>query len=306
MYYTLNQLQIFLRITETQSVTKAAEALHLTQPAVSIQLKNFQDQFDIPLTEIVGRKIYITDFGKEIAKAAENILDQVAAINQKTHSYKGQLTGRLKLSVVTTGKYLMPYLLSPFVKLHKNLELVMDVTNRSHVIESLEQNKVDFTLLSFLPHTLAVEKLDLVENKLYLVGNNEQKFKKKPYQKSILKELPLIFREKGSGTRMAMENYIDRNNLAIAPKLELTSNAAVKEAVISGLGYSVMPLIGIKNELENGSLQIIPVNGFPIKTMWRLVWLKGKKHSPVAAAFLEYIRKEKNAIIAKHFSYGKA
>ena len=111
MYYTLNQLQIFLRITETQSVTKAAEALHLTQPAVSIQLKNFQDQFDIPLTEIVGRKIYITDFGKEIAKAAENILDQVAAINQKTQSYKGQLTGRLKLSIVTTGKYLMPYLL---------------------------------------------------------------------------------------------------------------------------------------------------------------------------------------------------
>src|SRR5215475_7558417 len=101
MNYTLNQLQVFLKVTETKSVTKAAEALHLTQPAVSIQLKNFQDQFDIPLTEVVGRKIYITDFGKEIAEAAESILQQVAAINQKTHSYKGQLTGRLKLSIVT-------------------------------------------------------------------------------------------------------------------------------------------------------------------------------------------------------------
>src|SRR6185436_1887782 len=118
MNYTLNQLQIFLKVTQTLSVTKAAEELHLTQPAVSIQLRNFQDQFDIPLTEVVGRRIYITDFGKEIAEAAQNILNQVAAINQKTHSFKGQLTGKLKLSIVTTGKYLMPYLLSPFMKLH--------------------------------------------------------------------------------------------------------------------------------------------------------------------------------------------
>lgn len=301
MNYTLNQLQVFLKVTETKSVTKAAEALHLTQPAVSIQLRNFQDQFDIPLTEVVGRKIYITDFGKEIAVAAESILQQVAAINQKTHSYKGQLTGKLKLSIVTTGKYLMPYLLAPFVKQHRNLELTMDVTNRKHVVESLEHNKIDFAMLSFLPSAPAVEKVDLMENKLFLVGSGEQKFKKKTHPKSILKELPLIFREKGSGTRMAMEDYIDRNNLAIAPKLELTSNGAVKEAVISGLGYSIMPLIGIKNELASGSLQIIQVNGFPIKTMWRLVWLKGKKHSPVAAAFLEHIRKEKNAIITKHF-----
>src|SRR5690349_25168631 len=114
MNYTLNQLQVFLKITQTLSVTKAAEELHLTQPAVSIQLKNFQDQFDIPLTEVVGRKIYITDFGREIAQAAENILNQVTAINQKMHAYKGQLTGRLKLSIVSTGGYVMPFFLSPF------------------------------------------------------------------------------------------------------------------------------------------------------------------------------------------------
>jgi len=109
MNYTLNQLQIFLKIVQLQSVTKASEELHLTQPAVSIQLKNFQDQFEIPLTEVVGRKIYITDFGKEIAVAAENIINQVHAINHKMLSYKGQLTGRLKISVVSTGKYVMPY-----------------------------------------------------------------------------------------------------------------------------------------------------------------------------------------------------
>src|SRR5579885_2205506 len=109
MNYTFNQLRIFLKIAQLQSVTKAAEELHLTQPAVSIQLKNFQDQFELPLTEMIGRKIFITDFGKEIAAAAENILSHIQAINYKTLAQKGQLAGRLKISVVSTGKYVMPY-----------------------------------------------------------------------------------------------------------------------------------------------------------------------------------------------------
>jgi DNA-binding transcriptional LysR family regulator len=303
MNYTLNQLQVFVKITQTLSVTKAAEELHLTQPAVSIQLKNFQDQFDIPLTEVVGRRIYITDFGKEIALLAESILQQVAAINYKSHSFKGQLTGRLKLSTVSTGMSVMPFFLSPFLKLHKNVELVMDVTNRSRVIESLEQNSVDFSLISILPTTPTVEKLDLLENKLFLIGNDKEKFKKAPYSKQFLKELPLIFREKGSGTRQVMENFIERSHLDVTRKMELTSNDAVKQAVMAGLGYSIMPLIGIRNELQNGHLQIINVQGLPIKNTWRLIWLKGKRHSPVASAFLEFVRKEKNAIISNEFSF---
>ena len=116
MQYTLNQLQIFLKISQTNSITKAAEELFLTQPAVSIQLKNFQNQFQIPLTEVVGRQLFITDFGKEIAAAAENIINEVYAINYKTLAYKGQLSGRLKISIVSTGKYIMPYFLSGFLK----------------------------------------------------------------------------------------------------------------------------------------------------------------------------------------------
>lgn len=130
MNYTLNQLQIFLKIVQTQSVTKASEELHLTQPAVSIQLRNFQDQFDIALTEVIGRKIYITDFGREIAEAAEQIIHQVYAINYKTMIYKGQLAGRLKISIVSTGKYVMPYFLSRFMQQHSGIELEMDVTNK--------------------------------------------------------------------------------------------------------------------------------------------------------------------------------
>lgn len=303
MNYTLNQLQIFLKIVQTQSVTKASEELHLTQPAVSIQLKNFQDQFDIPLTEVVGRKIYITDFGKEIAVAAENIINQVHAINFKTLAFKGQLTGRLKISIVSTGKYVMPYFLSDFMNKHSNVELQMDVTNKSKVIESLENNEIDFALVSVLPQNLNIEKLDLLQNKLFLVGRKNNKIKKLSKTKDIFNDLPLIFREKGSGTRQTMERFINRAKILVIKKMELTSNEAVKQALLAGLGYSIMPLIGIRNELHNNELEIIPVKGLPIKTTWSLIWLKGKNHSPVSLSFLEYLKREKSNIVHNQFHW---
>jgi DNA-binding transcriptional LysR family regulator len=303
MNYTLHQLRIFLKIVQTQSVTKAAEELHLTQPAVSIQLKNFQDQFEIPLTEVLGRKIFITDFGKEIAVSAENILNQVYAINYKTLAYQGQLTGRLKISVVSTGKYVMPYFLTDFMKQHSGIELLMDVTNKNKVVESLESNEVDFALVSILPSSLEIEQMELMQNKLYLVGNTERKFKKVQAVNELFEGLPLIFREKGSGTRQTMENFINKNNISVLKKMELTSNEAVKQALLAGLGYSIMPLIGIKNELHNNELQIIPIKGLPITTTWRLIWLKAKKHSPVSLAFLDYLEKEKTQIVQNKFEW---
>lgn len=301
MNYTLNQLQIFLKIVKTQSVTKASEELHLTQPAVSIQLRNFQNQFEIPLTEVIGRKIFITDFGQEVAEAAENILNQVYAINYKNKSYKGQIAGKLKISVVSTGKYVMPFFLSDFIKQNSGVELLMDVTNKQKVVESLENNEVDFALVSILPSNLRIEKLDLLQNKLYLVGNTQ--LKKGISSKNIFNELPLIYREKGSGTRQTMEKFIKKNSISAIKKIELTSNEAVKQALLAGLGYSIMPLIGIKNELYNNQLQIIPVKGLPIKTIWSLIWLKGKKHSPVSDAFLHFLRSEKTQIIQDKFSW---
>ncbi|ERM81248.1 LysR family transcriptional regulator [Rhodonellum psychrophilum GCM71 = DSM 17998] len=303
MNYTLHQLQVFLKIVQTQSVTKASEELHLTQPAVSIQLKKFQEQFDIPLTELVGRKIYITDFGREISEAAENIINQVYAINYKTLAYKGQLTGRLKISVVSTGKYVMPYFLTDFIQEHSGIALLMDVTNKNKVLESLENNEVDFALVSILPATLNIEKLDLLQNKLYLVGSTAIKAKKGIGTKEIFKDLPLIFREKGSGTRQTMESFFQNNAISVLKKMELTSNEAVKQALMAGLGYSIMPLIGIKNELHNHELQIIPIKGLPIVTTWSLIWLKGKKHSPVSASFLDYLRREKTQIVQDKFSW---
>jgi DNA-binding transcriptional LysR family regulator len=303
MNYTLNQLRIFLKVVQNQSVTKASEELHLTQPAVSIQLKNFQDQFEIPLTEIVGRKIFVTDFGKEIAEAAEQILQQVNAIDYKTLAYRGQLFGKIKISVVSTGKYVMPYFLADFLKMHPGVELEVDVTNKNKVVKSLQNNEVDFALVSILPEKMKVEKINLMQNKLFLVGNMEEDFSEKMNFETILQNRPLLYRESGSGTRQTMERFIDQSAIKIEKKMELTSNEAIKQAILAGLGYSIMPLIGIRKELQNNELQIIHLKGLPIITNWSLIWVKGKNHNPAALAYLNYLKNEKEKIIKTKFSW---
>ncbi|HEX4875025.1 MAG TPA: LysR family transcriptional regulator [Chitinophagaceae bacterium] len=304
MDYTLNQLRIFLKVAQTGSITRAAEELNLSQPAVSIQLRNFQRQFEIPLTEFLHKRLYITDFGKEIALAAENILQEAYAINYKSHQYKGQLSGRLRISVVSTGKYVMPYFLTGFLQLHTGVELALDVTNRARVLESLQQNEIDFALISLMPAPgLAIEKEALIQNRLYLVGNQSVTQDSAASPKKMLEQLPLIFRESGSATRMVMEQFIEKKQWPVQKKMVLTSNEAVKQAVLAGLGFAVMPLIGIRNELENGQLRIIPVKGLPIRSEWNLVWLSGKKLSPVALAYLNHLRNEKNSIIQDHFRW---
>ena len=214
MNYTLHQLQIFLKIAEKQSITLASEELHLTQPAVSIQLKKFQDQFSIPLTEIIGRKLFITEFGREIADAAEKILNEVNAINYKTMAYKGLLSGKLKIAVASTGKYVMPYFLTDFMRVHKGIDLNMDVTNKTRVIKNLEENKVDFALVSTIPETLNIQREELMQNKLYLVTSSKLKFDKKKRIRSLFAEYPLLYREHGSATRSAMETFIKEKKTA--------------------------------------------------------------------------------------------
>lgn len=301
MNYTLHQLEIFSKVAELNSVTKASEELFLTQPAVSIQLKNFQEQFNMPLFEIVGRKLYITEFGEEIAHAAKRILDEVQVMNYKSLSHEGQLAGKLKIAIVSTAKYAMPYLLSDFIHQHKGVDLIMDVTNKATVIKSLENNEVDFAMLSITPKKLSIERIELMKNKLFLVGGEQYINKSKNIDKRGFEKLPLIFREHGSATRLVMEQYITKRKISVYKKMELTSNEAVKQAVIAGLGVSIMPLIGIKDSLNMFELQIIKAKGLPIETTWNLVWLKSKNLSTVAKAFIDHIQKNKDAIIKKHF-----
>lgn len=301
MHYTLHQLQVFLQVTLSGSVTRAAEELHLSQPAVSIQLRNFQSQFDIPLTEIIGRKLYVTEFGREIADAAERILNEVYAINYKTMTYQGLLTGRLRISSVSTGKYIMPYYLSGFLQRHPGIELVMDVTNKSRVVESLRANESDFCLVSLLPEDLDVEALELLENKLCLVDGSNRKWGRRRQDPSVMETMTMLYREEGSGTRTSMEAFLRQHNVRVKRKLELTSNEAVKQAVIAGLGCSIMPMIGIRRELDLGELQVVPVLGLPIRTQWRLIWPRRKTLSPVASAFAAYLRDHRKEVNAQWF-----
>lgn len=303
MNYTLHQLEIFLKIAELQSVTKASEALYLTQPAVSIQLKKFQEQFKIPLFEVVGRRIYITEFGDEIAFAAKKIMEEVKAIDYKALSFQGELAGKLKIAIVSTAKYVMPYFLSDFINEHRGVDLIMDVTNKASVIKALENNEVDFAMVSTIPKKLNINRIQLMKNELYLVGGKEYNHDGKYLSKTEFQKLPLIYREQGSATRLAMEKFIDSKKIASIKKMELTSNEALKQAVISGLGFSIMPLIGIKNAITYGDLQIIPVKGLPIVTNWNLIWLSSKKMSNIAKSLIEHINKNKQAVIKKHFDW---
>jgi|TARA_B110000196_G_scaffold32818_1_gene24782 DNA-binding transcriptional LysR family regulator len=305
MNYTLHQLEIFRTIAELQSVTKASEHLFLTQPAVSIQLKNFQAQFNLPLFEIVGRKLYITEFGEEISETAFKILEQVENIKYKSAIFEGKIAGKLNISIVSTAKYTMPYFLSDFIKTNEMVSLTMDVTNKMTVLRSLENNECDFAMVSTIPKKLNIDRIELMKNKLYFVANRDfNPSKKKVLLKDLNKSL-FIFREPGSATRLAMEQYLVKHKIAIEKEMELTSNEAVKQAVIAGLGISIMPIIGIKNELRNGDLQIIEMTDFPLETNWNLIWLKSKNLSLVAKTFKNHLEENKEKIIKQHFTWFK-
>jgi DNA-binding transcriptional LysR family regulator len=303
MNYTLHQLQVLLKIRETGSVTKASEELYLTQPAVSIQLRKLQDQFDIPIFEIVGRKISITEFGHEIADTAERIVEEIESINYKSKIYSGEVAGKLKMAIVSTAKYVFPYFVADFIKLHPGVDLVIDVTNKSSVIKSIEENETDLAMVSTIPSKLKLQSVPLMKNQLFLVVGRDYKPFKKPISNKEFMALPLIFREHGSATRLAMEHYLAKRKISTSKKMELTSNEAVKQAVIAGLGVSIMPLIGIQDSLESKELQIIPAKGLPLETNWNIIWMKSKNLSQVSKSFIEHVEQHKNEIIKKHFHY---
>lgn len=304
MNYTFHQLKVFMAVVEKQSVTKASEELNMTQPAVSIQLRNLQLQFDIPLTEVIGRKLYVTEFGRELYQIADKVLQEVASINYHTHSFRGMISGKLKISVASTGKYVIPYYLKSFLKKNETIDLKLDVTNKTNVIKSLQNNEVDFSLISVLPDKLDIEEEVLLPNKLFLTSAVDADFKvTKRMDKSVFENLPLIYREEGSGTRVAMQQYFKKAHIVPKARFELTSSEAVKQAVIAGLGFSIQSILSIKNELRQNDIKIIPVRGLPLVENWRLIWLRKKKMSVVAREFLKHIQQNKKNIYQQYFSW---
>jgi DNA-binding transcriptional LysR family regulator len=302
MNYTLHQLRIFVKVCELQSITKASEALYLTQPAISIQLKKLQDGFEIPLTEVIGRQLYVTEFGERIRELAENILERVDQIEEATDQYKGILTGHIKIASASTGKYVIPYFLTGFMRKHPGVNISIDVTNKTKVVESLQQNTVDFAMVSVIPQNLNLLGLPLIANELYLVSAEDYPGLPKRMTPEKLSAHTLIFREKGSATRSAMKTYLNKHQLAVKRSMELVSNEAVKQAVRAGLGLSIMPLIGIRSELALNKMKIVPMKGLPITTQWNLAYSSGKKLSPASQALIHYIEEHKVAISEEHFS----
>jgi DNA-binding transcriptional LysR family regulator len=302
MNYTLHQLRIFIKVCDYQSITKASEALYLTQPAISIQLKKLQDEFDIPLTEVIGRQLYVTEFGQNIRQLAQEILEKVDQIEVATDQYKGILTGNIQIASASTGKYVIPYFLAGFMRQHPGVNISIDVTNKTKVVESLQKNSVDFAMVSVIPQNLNLTCVPLIANELYLVGATEYPNLPKRMSPAKLSDHTLIFREKGSATRMAMKTFLNKNQVQVKRSMALVSNEAVKQAVRAGLGLSIMPLIGIRSELTLEKMKLIPMKGLPIITQWNLAYSSGKQLSPASKALVKYIEEHKESISKEHFS----
>ncbi len=306
MNYTLQQIKAFHCIAKHKSITKASEELNLTQPAVSIQLKRFQDQFDIPLTEVIGRQLYLTDFGYKILDISEKILQNNDQIKEITNKYKGVLSGTIRVSSVSTGKYVLPYFISDFIKENPQVDLIVDVSNRNTVIEKLKKNETDIALVSLLPSDIEVDQLELMKNHLFLVASINNKSVKRVKGFKGLSNERMIIREQGSATRKAMQAYLDAADVSSSQKMELMSNEAVKQAVLANLGCSIMPLIGLKNELLNDQLQIVKMKNLPIETSWKFISLKSKELNIATQALLAYVKKHKEDIIKERFDWVNA
>ncbi|RIW14007.1 LysR family transcriptional regulator [Algoriphagus lacus] len=302
MNLTLHQLRAFQAIAKYQSITKAAEAMNMTQPAVSIQLKNLQEQFSVPLTEILGKKIHITEFGQELVDTADRIFTEMNNIETKMLELKGLLGGKIRISSVSTGKYIIPYLMADFMKIHPHVDISLEVSNRYNVLAHLQENSTDLALVSLWPEDLDLESISIAENNWYLAcAYDKVDFFKREIEKENWSKIPMILREKGSGTRTMMEKFFFDRDIHVESKMELATNEAVKQAVMAGLGASVLSNFSMTQELKDKRLAIIPYPGFPLKADWRLIWLKQKKHPPAVNAFIRWLGENKTEIFKDHF-----
>ncbi|MGY6650177.1 LysR family transcriptional regulator [Wenyingzhuangia sp. IMCC45574] len=306
MNYTLHQLKVFLKVVELKSISKAAVELHLTQPAVSIQVKKLQDQFEVPLTEVIGKQLHITDFGKILSVKCKKIIEVADEIKSTVSQYKGLLTGKLKISVVSTGKYVIPYMIKSFMDMYPGIDISIDVSNKTSVIKHLQSNTTDFALVSVIPDGLKLKRIELMENKLYFVSKNSAENENIIKKPKDLEKVNLLFREEGSATRAAMEDYLKRHKIQVLNSMELVSNEAIRQAIYADVGFSLMPIIGLKGGLTTKEVKIHELDDLPIITKWNLVYLEEKKLTPAHEAFVKHLIEKKDELISKNFDWSLA
>ncbi|MBD2446676.1 LysR family transcriptional regulator [Nostoc sp. FACHB-152] len=285
---TLHQLKVFEAAARHGSFTRAAEELFLTQPTVSMQIKQLTKSVGLPLFEQVGKRLYLTEAGRELFATCRQIFETIAQFEMKVADLKGLKQGQLRLAVITTAKYFIPRLLGPFCQRYPGIDIALQVTNHEKIIERMMGNQDDLYIMSQVPEHLDVNCEPFLDNPLVVFAPvNHRLAKEKNIPIHELNDEPFIMREPGSGTRRAVQALLEEQGVRVNVKLELGSNEAIKQAIAGGLGISVLSRHTLLSDASEFS--ILDVQHFPIKRAWYMVYPAGKQLSIVARTYYEYL-----------------
>jgi len=290
---TLHQLAIFVALARHQNMTRAAAELHMTTPALSIQIKQMAETIGMPLHEQVGRRLYLTEAGHRVEKAARDVLERLDELATELAELQGLERGNLKLSIITTAKYFVPRLLGEFCRRHPGIEVALEVLNRDQCLARLNSNLDDLYIMGQVPDTLDVITVPFMENPLVVIAPAEHPLAgERNISPTRLAEEPFIMREQGSGTRLAAERFFEQYKVKLRTRMTLGSNEAVKQAVAGGLGVAVLSRHTLSLDGASGAYVVLDVKGFPLLRQWYAVYPKGKRISTVTEAFLQYLVSE--------------
>jgi len=284
---TFRQLEIFEAVARSGSFSRAAEALHLTQPTISMQIRKLSEAVGMPLFEQLGKRVYLTQAGRELYRACRELFRTLDGFEMSIANLRGLKQGTLHLAAVTTAEYFLPRILGHFCQHYPGIDVALELTNREHALERLRQNLDDLYIFGQPPDDLDVEAVPFLENPLVVIAAADHPLvgmRRVPPER-VARE-PFLMREAGSGTRLAAEGFFAARGLAPKVRMELGSNEAIKQAVAGGLGLSVLSGHALR-EGEAG-LAVLKVVGFPLRKSWYVVYPRGKQLSVVARAFLEF------------------
>ena len=290
MRLTFHQLRLLLAVSREGSVSRAAQRLHLTQPTLSAQLRQLAEQVGLPLFERVGRKLHLTAAGRVVLDTAARVEQELENLDETLAELRGDVVGRLRLAVVSTAETFIPRLLGDFRRERPAVEVSLVVLNRDAVIRRLADNLDDLYIMSRPPQAPPVVATPFLSNPLVVVAAAEHPLAgRETLQIEALAAEEFVLREPGSGTRQAAEHFFAAHGLALRPRLELGSNEAVKPAVAGGLGLSLLSAHALAHAVDEG-IAVLRVEGTPLPTQWQVVYPAGKRLSPLASAFLEFLR----------------
>jgi DNA-binding transcriptional LysR family regulator len=290
MNITFRQLRLFLALADTGSVSRAARECHVTQPTASMQLKEVSDSVGVPLYEVISRRVHLTDAGRDLARTARSIADDWAAFEQRIDAVKGLTRGKLRVAVVSTAKYFVPRLLGTFCARYPEIDISLEVLNRDGVVQRLRDNQDDLYIMSMPPTDIDLEDQVFMPNPLVVIAASAHPLAaRRNLELDDLSRLRFILRERGSGTRMAIDAHFMRLRFKPNLRLELGSNEAIKEAVAGDLGISVVSSHALHGQPAEHGVSVLDVKGFPIESNWHVVRPKGKQPSPIAKVFHEQL-----------------